>query len=77
MPSPPVSHHTPCSASVYAGPPWATAAPTIVPETPTPMVVPVCRAAEVSEVATPAIERGRLAAGDADQLWAPHRLAGR
>jgi len=43
---------------VNAAPPRARAGPTIVPEIATPRVVPVCRPAEASEVATPAIERG-------------------
>ena len=57
-PSPSTSHHTPCSALVNAVPPRARADPTIVPEIATPSVVPVCRPAEASEAATPAIERG-------------------
>ena len=57
-PSPSTIHHTPCVALVNATPPRARADPTIVPEIATPRVVPVCRPAEASDVATPAIERG-------------------
>src|SRR5205823_14729369 len=57
-PSPSTTHQTACSALVNAIPPRATADPTIVPEIATPSVVPVCRPAEASEAATPAIERG-------------------
>ena len=57
-PSPSTIHHTPCAAPVNAVPPWARAGPTIVPEIATPRAVPVCRPAEASEAATPAIERG-------------------
>ena len=41
-----------------AVPPRARAEPTNVPAIATPRLVPVCRPAEASEVATPAIERG-------------------
>src|SRR2546430_17397840 len=57
-PSPSTIHHTPRAALVNTTPPRARAGPTIVPEIATPRVVPVCRPAEASEVATPAIERG-------------------
>jgi hypothetical protein len=43
---------------MYAIGPRAKADPTVVPAMATPRVVPVCRPAEASEVATPAIERG-------------------
>src|SRR5262249_836086 len=51
-------HHTLCAAPVKATPPWARADPTIVPEIATPRAVPVCRPAEASDAATPAIEAG-------------------
>jgi hypothetical protein len=67
-PSPSVSHHTPCSALVNAALVNAAlvnvalvrarADSTIVPEMATPRAVPVCRPAEASDVASPAIERG-------------------
>jgi hypothetical protein len=57
-PSSSASHHTPCAAPVNAIPPRPKADATIVPEIATPRVVPVCRPAEASEAATPAIERG-------------------
>jgi hypothetical protein len=43
---------------VNAIPPRAKADPTIVSAIATPRVVPVCRPAEATEVATPAIEAG-------------------
>jgi hypothetical protein len=57
-PSPSTSHHTPRSALVNAIPPRDAADPTIVPAIATPRVVPVCRPAEATEAATPAIEAG-------------------
>ena len=57
-PSPSTIHHTPCAALVNAVAAAGQRRPTIVPAIATPSVVPVCRPAEASEAATPAIERG-------------------